>query len=89
MGPHVLETEALLLGLPTIEYQRRVPVTIGSSLTDMAVDSVGPLDQSQLSTSWKTVCCATQYRRQVQAQQLQKSSVKTTKPITLPPFPPQ
>ena len=86
MGTHVFETEALLLVLPTTEYQKRVPVTIGTSFTDMAVDSLGTLDQSQLSTSWKTVCCATQSRRKVQAQQIQKSTVKTTKPITLPPF---
>ena len=32
------------------------------------------------------MCCATQYRRKVQAQQLQKNIVKTTTPITLPPF---
>ena len=32
------------------------------------------------------MCCATQSRRKVQAQQLQKSTVKTTKPMTLPPF---
>ena len=66
--------------------QKRVAVTIGTSLTDMAVDSVGTLDQSKLSTSWKTVCCTTQSRRKVQAQQLEKSTVKTAKPITLPPF---
>ena len=47
---------------------------------------LGPLDQTQLSTSWKTVYFTTQSRRQVQAQQLQKSTVKITKPITLPPF---
>ena len=60
MGTHVFETEALLLVLPTTEYQKRVPVTIGTSLTDMAVDSLGTLDQSKLPTSWKSVCCATQ-----------------------------
>ena len=59
MGPHVFETEALLLVLPTTEYQRKVPVTLDTSLTDMAVDSLGPLDQSQLLISWKAVCCAT------------------------------
>ena len=85
-GPHVFETEAFLLVLPTTEYQRRVPVTIGTSLTYMAVDSLGPSAPSQLSTSWKIVCCTTQSRRQVRAQQLQKSTVKTTKPITMPPF---
>ena len=37
----MFETEALLLVLPTTEYQKRVPVTIGTSLTDMDVDSLG------------------------------------------------
>ena len=67
MGPHVFETEAYLLVLPTTEYQKRVPITIFISLTDMVVDTLGPLDQSQLSASWKTVCCTTQSRRKVQA----------------------
>ena len=82
----MFETETLLLVLPTTEYQKRVPVTISTLFTDMTVDSLGTLDQSKLSTTWKTVCCATQSRIKVQAQQLQKSTVKTTKPITLPPF---
>ena len=30
MGPHMFETEAFLLVLPTTEYQRRVPVTINT-----------------------------------------------------------
>ena len=58
--------------LPTTEYQKRVPVTIGTSLTDMAVDSLGTSDASKLSTPWKTVCFATQTRRKIQAQQFQK-----------------
>ena len=82
----MFKTEALLPVLPTTEYQKWVPVTIGKSLTDMAVDSLGLSDISKLSTSWKTVCFATQTRRQIQAQQIQKQTVKTTKPITLPPF---
>ena len=86
MGTHVFKTEALLLVLPTTEYQKRVPVTIGTSLTDMAVDSLDLSDTSKLSTPWKNVCFATQTRRQIQAQQIQKQIVKTTKPITLPPF---
>ena len=86
MGTHVFKTEALLLVLPTTEYHKRVPVTIGFSLTDMAVDSLGTLDPAKLTTPWKTVCCATQSQRRVQAQQLQKHTVKITKPITLPPF---
>ena len=86
MGTHVFKTEALLLVLPTTKYQKRVPVTIDISLTDMAVDSLGTSDPSNVTTPWKTVCCATQSRRKIQAQHLQKQTVKTTKPITLPPF---
>ena len=86
MGTHVFKTEDLLLVLPTTEYQKRVPVTIGTSLTDMAVDSLGISDTVNLSTPWKTVCCATQTRRKKHAQHLHKQTVKTTKPITLPPF---
>ena len=52
----------------------------------MAVDSLDLSDTSKLSTPWKNVCFATQTRRQIQAQQIQKQIVKTTKPITLPPF---
>ena len=57
MGTHVFRTEAFLLVLPTTEYQKRVPVTIGTSLTDMAVDSLGTLDQTELTTLWKTMLC--------------------------------
>ena len=63
MGTHVFKTEAFLLVLPTTEYQKTVPVTIGTSLTDMAVESLGTLDSANLTTPWKTVCCATQSRQ--------------------------
>ena len=43
MGTQVFKTEGLLLVLPTTEYQKRVPVTIGTSLTDMAVDTLALL----------------------------------------------
>ena len=33
---------------------------MGTSLTDVAVDSLGTLDPANLTTLWKTVCCATQ-----------------------------
>ena len=80
MGTHVFKTEALLVLLPTTEYQKRVPVTIGTSLTDMAVDSLGTLDPAKLTTPWKTVCCATQSQRRVLAIHLQEHMVKITKP---------
>ena len=79
MGTHVSKTEALLLVLPTTEYQKRVPVTIGTSLTDMAVDSLGTSDTSKLSSPWKTVLL-------LKLEEKLKQTVKTTKPITLPPF---
>ena len=66
MGTHEFKTEALLLVLPTTEYQKWVPVTIGTSLTDIAVDSLDLSDTTTLSPSWKTVCYATQTRRQIQ-----------------------
>ena len=83
MGPHVFKTEALLLFLPTTEYQQRVPVMIGTSLTDMVVDSLGSLDLSKLSTTWKPVCFTTQSRRKIQTQ-LQKSTVVTNTRMYLP-----
>ena len=86
MGTHVFKAEALLLVLPTTGYQKRVPVTIGTSLTDTAVDSSDHSDTTNLPTSWKTVCYVTNTKRQIQAQQVQKPTVKTTKPITLLPF---
>ena len=86
MGTHVFKTEAHLLVLPTTEYQKRMPITIDTSLTDMAVDSLGTLDSVNLTTPRKIVCCVTQSQRKVQRQHLQKHIVKITKPITLPPF---
>ena len=46
----MFKTEALLLVLPTTEYQKRVPVTIGTSLTNMTVDPLGTSDPSNLTT---------------------------------------
>ena len=83
MGTHVFKTEALLLVLPTTEYQKWVHLTIGTSLTDMAVDSLGTLDSVNLTSPWKTVCCATQSRGKVQTQHLQKHTVKLTKHSSL------
>ena len=60
MGPYTFEVEALLLVLPTTEYQNRVPVAIGTTITDMAVDYIGHNSPKNLSQSWKAVCCATQ-----------------------------
>ena len=86
MGYHTFEVEAFLLVLSTTDYQRRVPVAIGTTITDMAVDYISQNHPSNVTKSWKAVCCATQSRRLVQAQPTSKYFVKTTKSVTLPPF---
>ena len=85
-GSHTFEVEALLLVLLTTEYQKRVPVAIGTTITDMAVDYISQKHPKYLSQSWKTVCCVTKSRQLVQAQPIHKYFIKTTKPVTLPPF---
>ena len=86
MGTHTFEIEALLLVLPTTEYQKRVPVAIGTTITDMVVDFINQNNPKNVSKSWTVVCCAIQSRRLVQAQLSKKGSINTTKPVTLPPF---
>ena len=86
MGSHTFEIEALLLVLPTTEYQKRGPVAIGTTITDMAVDFIHENNLENVSKSWKAVCCTAQSRRLVQAQLSKKGFIKTTKPVTLPPF---
>ena len=86
MGSQSFETEALLLVLPSIDYQQRVPIAIGTTITDMAVDFINKIKPDNLSKSWKAVCCATQSKWLIQAQPENKFLVRTTKPVTLPPF---
>ena len=86
MGSHSFETEALLLVLPSTDYQQRVPVAIGTTITDMAVEFIGKFKPENLSKSWKAVCCATQSKWLVQAQPENKFLIRTTKSVTLPPF---
>ena len=82
----MFEVEALLLVLPSTDYQKRVPVAIGTTITDMVVDFINQNNPDKISKSWKAVCCATQSRWLVQAQPDNKYLIRTTKPITLPPF---
>ena len=80
------EIETLLLVLPSTDYQQRVPIAIGTTITDMVVDFINKTNPDNLSKSWKAVCCATQSKWLVQAQPENKFLVRTTKPVTLPPF---
>ena len=85
-GSQSFEVEALLLVLPSTDYQKRVPIAIGTTITDMVVDLINKTNPDNLSKSWKAVCYATQSKWLVQAQPENKFLVRTTKPVTLPPF---
>ena len=52
----------------------------------MVVDFIHENNPENVSKSWKAVYCATQSRKLVQAQLRKKGYIKTTKPVTLPPF---
>ena len=86
MGSHTFNIDALLLVLPTTEYLKKVPVSIGTTITDMVVDYINQHKPDNMSKSWQVVCCATHTRKLIQAQPNSKRAVKTTKPVTLPPF---
>ena len=86
LGSQSFEIEALLLVLPSTDYQQRVPIAIGTTITDMVVDFINKIKPDNLSKSWKAVCCATQSKWLIQAQPENKFLVRTTKPVTLPPF---
>ena len=86
LGSQSFETEALLLVLPSTDYQQRVPIAIGTTITDMVVDFINKIKPDNLSKSWKAVCCATQSKWLIQTQPENKFLVRTTKPVTLPPF---
>ena len=68
LGSHTFEIDALLLVLPSTDYQRRVPVAIGTTFTNMVVDYISQNNPENVTKSWKAVCCATQSKWLVQAQ---------------------
>ena len=82
----LFEIDALLHVLLMTESHKRVPVAIGSSITDMAIDSLGTSDFNHTLQSWKTVHCATKTNRHVQIQQLQNDIIETMKSIKLLPL---
>ena len=86
MGSQSYEIEALLLVLPSTDYKQRVPIAIGTTITDMQVDFISKSKPENLPKSWKAVCCATQSKWLIQAQPENKFLVRATKPVTLPPF---
>ena len=67
------------------ENHLRVPVPVGTSKTNLVIDSFNSADFEQASQSWKAVCYSTPARKQVQWQQV-LGIVKTTKPVRLQCF---
>ena len=57
MESHTFEMEALLLVLPTTEYQKRVPVAIGTTITDMPVDFIHENNPENVEIMECTVLC--------------------------------
>ena len=76
MGSHTFNIDALLLVLPTTEYLKKVPVSIGTTITDMVVDYINQHKPDNMSKSWKVVCCAlilgSLYRHSLIARELSK-----------------
>ena len=68
LGSQTFDKEALLLVLPSTDYQRRVLVAIGTIITDMVVEFISQNNPENISKSWKVMCCATQSKWLVQAQ---------------------
>ena len=57
MGPQNFDIGALLLVLPTTEYQRKVPVSIGTAITDMVVDFINQNKPDHVSVLEGSVLC--------------------------------
>ena len=53
MGSHTFNIDALLLVLPTTEHLKKVPVAIGTTITDMVVDYINQHKPDNMSKSWK------------------------------------
>ena len=62
MGSHTFKTDALLLVLPTTDYLKKVPVSIGTTITDMVVNFINQHKPDNMSKSCKVVCCAHTYQ---------------------------
>ena len=51
MGSHIFKTDALLLVLPTTDYLKKVPMPIGTTITDMVVDFINQHKPDNMSKS--------------------------------------
>ena len=78
MGSQNFDIEALLLVLPTTEYQKWVPAAIGTTITDMAVDFINQNKPNHVPKSWKVACYVTHSKRMVQMHSPVAGSIKTS-----------
>ena len=72
-----------VLFCPSFKRAQEVPISMGTSVTDVVINSLDASDFEHVSQSRKAVCYFTHTRSQVQSQQLEGGIVKTTKPVTL------
>ena len=87
LGFQTFDIEPLFLVLPTTDYLRKVPVSIGTTITDLVVDFINQNKPDNVSTVLEgSVLCHTFKEVGASTTQACKRSIKTTKPIILPPF---
>ena len=75
-----------LLVCHTTENYRGVYIPIGTSITDLVINSLDISNFKHASQSQKAVYNSTQTRRKVQSQEVQVGIVTTTKSVILQPF---
>ena len=66
----MFDTNDLLFVLPSTECHKRVPISTGSSITDIVITFLDVSYVRHASHSSKAVCHTTQPRKQVQSQHL-------------------
>ena len=83
-----LKTTVLSVIFPTTEWHKRVLIYIGTSITQLMINSLYASYSKHASQSQDGVCFTTLTRRPVLSQELQGRIVQTIKLVTLQLFPP-
>ena len=65
LGFQTFEIETLLLVLPSTDYQKRVPVAIGTTITDMVVDCIQNISTKAITIPSRVVVGRLQQARVV------------------------
>ena len=54
LGSQTFEIEGVLLVLPSTDYQKRVPVAISTTITDMVAEFISQNHPENVSKSWES-----------------------------------